>query len=492
MAPRKRTAKQANLDEEYRLSISESVPTSATTNKEPYSFRKRPRMPAPKTNTKKTAGNTAKNTAKDARYLVRKSTTTARGKSSATAKPAAPVIVASAAVRPQGIRKSERARKPPQLYEALGRAEERAARERLAAERALKRKNSTTTKTVKQSAKQPTKQPAKQPAKRPTKPPTKRPTKQATKQPAKQPRKQTTKQPVKQPTQGPTCDYCEATGTDVIMISSDSEHEPQQQGDAGEDSVSSRTLGRTDEGNDEGHASNPPQAGIAILQQQIAQLQQTIQNLTAQNQTLQAQYDDIHAQHEALVLSYGALEAASNTETSDQDMENRSQDLQTQLRDQAFQNQYQKALTAHQNLVAAHQNLQTQYDTLTDMNESLRRQLSRYTSVLPAQPDGPPLTGQERGGSPWRLGLEDFIDLSQAGPSSVLHDPDTILLAEHDPANHPDLSIEDIAGQTPLDAQEQQLVDRAFREGCLDPVFTEGAKAPSPDDQSMTDMPDFT
>lgn len=90
--------------------------------------------------------------------------------------------------------------------------------------------------------------------------------------------------------------------------------------------------------------------------------------------------------------------------------------------------------------------------------------------------------------------MAEFLDLSQAGPNSNLHDPDAInalLLAEHDPANQPARSIEDVAGQTPLDAQEQQLADHAFREGCQDPMIS-GEMAPSPDDQSMTDMPDFS
>lgn len=200
MAPRKRTAKQANLDKEYRLSISESVPTSSAKN-EPYALRKRPRMPVPKTNTKKVAENTAKNAAKDPRSLVRKSTTTGGGKSEATARS----VAATAAARPQGIRKSERTRKPPQVYEALSREEERAERERLAAERALKRKKLT----AKQTVKQPTKQTARQTAKHPAKRPIKQPAKQPTKQPAKQIRKQPTKQPTKRPTQELTCDYCE-------------------------------------------------------------------------------------------------------------------------------------------------------------------------------------------------------------------------------------------------------------------------------------------
>ena len=311
----------------------------------------------------------------------------------------------------------------------------------------------------------------------------------------------------------------EAAMTDVIMVVSDSEHEPQ--GDDGEYSNSSQTLGRTDEGNDKGHPPNPPQAELAILQQQIAQLQQTNQHLTTQNQAfqvLQAEYDDLYVQHEALVLSYGALEATQNTETLDQDMANRSNDLQAQFRDQAFQNQYQKALAAHQNLIASYQKLQTQYNALKGTNESLRRQLSRYSSLLPTQPDvrppspssppphqrkeqlthdiltqdQPPTGQEERGFSPWRVEMEEFIDFSQAGPNSNLHDPNTMLFAEHDPANQPTRSIEDVAGQTPLDAQEQQLVDRAFREGCLDPMVSDGAMAPSPDDQSMTDTLDFT
>lgn len=93
--------------------------------------------------------------------------------------------------------------------------------------------------------------------------------------------------------------------------------------------------------------------------------------------------------------------------------------------------------------------------------------------------------------------MDDFVDFSQAGPDSGLFDPsafDPLLLAEHDPANLPIKSIEDVAGQTPLDAQQQQqqLVDQAFQPGRSDPMITDGQAFPSPEDQSMTDMPNFT